>query len=186
MLGGIAPILIFNFPVVPKSPTFNAISGIPYIGDFVANNVGVPIPIYLDERLTGVYVENETKSIDIQTTVEAKTEAGTPDVSQRGLDSMVTINMLALKDSIVLSAILALCDMAFQKVVSREYNISYLNGATTIFGGLLHGFQTSVDSDNELIRITLQLSKANQNLGIKPGSTYLKRDPNAINLKGGK
>jgi hypothetical protein len=183
MLGGLAPILIFTFPVVPKSPTFNAIDGIPLIGNFLAENVGVPIPIYLDERLTGVYVESETKAIDIQTTVEAKTEAGTPDVSQRGLDNLVTINMIALKTSVTLSALLALCDMAFQKVVAQEYKVSYLNGSTTVFNGLLHGFQTQVDSDNELVRITLQLSKSNQNLGNKPVATMLPKITGAIPIQ---
>lgn len=180
MLNGVAPILIFTFPVVPKSPTFNAIAGIPLVGNFLAENVGVPIPIYLDERLTGVYVESETKAIDIQTTVEAKTEAGTPDISQRGLDSLVTINMIANKDSVTLSAILALCDLVFQKVVSQEYKVSYLNGSTTVFNGLLHGFQTSVDSDNDLVRITLQLSKANQNLKPNPGTAILPKITGAI------
>jgi hypothetical protein len=182
MLNGVAPILIFTFPVSEKSPTFNAIAGIPLVNEIVSA-IGVPIPIYLDERLTGVYVESETKAIDIQTTVEAKTEAGVPDVSQRGLDSLVTINMLANKDSIVLSAILALCDMVFQKVVAQEYKISYLNGVTTVFNGLLHGFQTSVDSDNDLVRITLQLSKSNQNLGNKPVATMLPKITGAVPIQ---
>jgi hypothetical protein len=183
MLGGIAPILIFTFPVVPKSPTFNALAGIPLVGGLISEKIGVPIPLYLDERLTGVYVESETKAIDIQTTVEAKTEAGTPDVSQRGLDSLVTINMIALKDSVTLSAILALCDMVFQKVVAQEYKVSYLNGATTVFNGLLHGFQTTVDADNDLVRITLQLSKSNQNLGNKPVATMLPKITGAIPIQ---
>jgi hypothetical protein len=70
--------------------------------------------------------------------------------------------MTANKDSILLSVLLAFMDQAFQKVVSKNYSVTYLNGATTVFGGLLHGFSTSTDEDTNLIRIVLQISKANQ------------------------
>jgi hypothetical protein len=52
--------------------------------------------------------------------------------------------------------------MIFQRVVSREYSVSYLNGPTTVFNGLLHKLRTSVDADTDLMRISLQISKANQ------------------------
>lgn len=163
MLNGVAPILIFTFPVVPKSPAYNALVGIPFIGQQLADNIGVPIPIYLDEKLTGIYIDSESKALDIETTVEAKDEAGKPDVRQRGLNNIVTVNLVALRDSILLGALLAFNDMIFQRVVSQEYSVSYLNGPTTIFNGLLHQFNTSVDTDTDLMRVSIQISKANQN-----------------------
>lgn len=186
MLNGVAPILIFTFPVVPKGPTYNALAGIPFIGKELAENVGVPIPIYLDEDLTGIYIDTESKALDIETVVEAKDEAGKPDVRQRGLNNVVTINLVALKDSILLGALLAFNDMIFQRVVSQEYSVSYLNGPTTVFNGLLHQFNTSVEADTDLMRISIQISKANQNKATPDsGIGTLTKQTGTTSLQGG-
>ena len=164
MINGIAPVLVFTFPLGDPLASSKDLSGIPYLKDAFLKNIGIPIPIYLDARLTGIYIDSESKNIDIQTTVEATKDGDTPDISQRGLDSTVTINMKASKGSVMLTAILALIDMAFQRVVSQTYSVSYFNGSTTIIGGLLHGFSTSTDSDNDLVIISLQLSKSNMKI----------------------
>lgn len=180
MLTGLAPLIIFTFPLDVKGPTFNALSGIPVIGSSLASQIGLPIPIYLDERLTGVYIDQESRNIDIETTVEPKSEGTTPDFSQRGTNNTVTINMKALKTSVALTALLALIDLAFQKTVSRSYKVTYLNGPTTIFNGLLDGFSTATDNDNELVFITLTLSKANQVLKPTAAVPVLAPLPGAI------
>ncbi len=167
MLGGLAPILIFNFPlnVAAKLPTANALSGIPLLADTVidaALSIGVPIPLYLDERLTGVYVESENKAMDIDEIVQPRYDGLKPIVDQRAVNSLVTINMLANRNSVVLSVLLALNDMIFTRLISREYHVSYLNGPTAVFAGLLHGFSTQAGADDDLVRITMQLSKGNQ------------------------
>lgn len=175
MINGLAPVLIFTFPLTEKDALFKSLSGVPLLSESFLTDIGIPIPIYLDEKLTGIYIDSESRSIDIQTTVEATKEGETPDISQRGLDNQVTINMKASKNSVMLTAILALIDMAFQRVVSRSYNVSYFNGSTTIIGGLLHGFSTSTDSDNDLVTISLQLSKSNMKIAkIAPPAEFSK------------
>src|SRR5690606_12365506 len=119
---------------------FNALSGIPLIGESLAENVGVPIPLYLDEQLTGVYIESESKSIDVETETKPRFDEKKPEVRQTALNSLIAINMLAKKDAVLLSVLLALNDLIFTKVVSQNYRISYLNGATTVFNGLFHSF----------------------------------------------
>jgi len=161
MLNGIAPVIIFNFSLVPKSPTFNAISGIPLVGDFVANNLGLPIPIYLDERLTGIYIDSEEKSLDVETNAQNKSTGFKPKIDQRAINSVVRVNMIASRNSVVLTALLALCDIAFTKLASKDYSISYFNGATTIFNGLLQGFSVNADTNDDLYRIRFEISKAN-------------------------
>jgi hypothetical protein len=170
MLNGIAPIIIFSFPFNPKGANFNAISGIPLVGSFIAKNVGIPIPIYLDERVSGICVVDETKSIDVDTNPQQPFDIKTPiQVTQKGINSIVTVNMVAQKDSILLATLLALNDMIFARLVSQEYSITYLNGPTTIFDGLLHGFSSSQESNDDLVRVSLQISKANQKTP-SPGS----------------
>lgn len=155
MLNGVAPIFIFTIPPTPKLLT--SVAGIPVLSDLVGA-VGVPIPIYLDEKLTGVYVSSEEKSIDIDNDV-APLNAGKAKVFQRPLDSLVTINLFGKKDSTALIVLLAMCDLVFEKL-KYGYGITYLNGPTTLFGGVLKTFSTHTTTDDDLIRIVVQLSKA--------------------------
>jgi hypothetical protein len=165
VLNGIAPILIFTFPPMLGIDFSKILGGIPLIGDALSN-VGVPIPLYLDENLTGIYIDSESKSIDIDTDITPKYEqnpsgaiTSTTLINQSGLNNLITINMIASKENLVLSVLLALNDMIFTRVVSGKYKISYLNKTTLIFGGLLHSFQTSTTSDDTLIKITMQIQK---------------------------
>lgn len=161
MLNGVAPILIFNFMPQLTTTLFKGVAGIPILKDILPN-IGIPMPIYLDENLTGIYVESESKAIDIDTNVQARYDGKAPSVDQRGLNSLITVNMIANRDSIMLAVLLSMNDIIFQRVVQASYNISYLNGTTTVFNALLHGFSTQQGSDDDLVRIVLQLSKANQ------------------------
>jgi len=159
MLNGIAPIFIFTISPIPAVTT--ALSGIPLLDELVGT-VGIPIPIYLDERFTGIYVTNEEKSIDINNEI-LTANASNPKVYQKPLDSMVTINLVGRKDSVALVALIALSDLIFSKL-KNGYGISYLNGPTTIFNGLLKTFSTHTSNEDDLIRVTIQLSDAKKSV----------------------
>lgn len=162
MLNGIAPLLIFSFKPEITQSLFKGLAGIPVLGD-VLPNIGIPIPLYLSETLTGLYVESESKAIDIDTNIQMRYDGKAPSVDQRGLQNLITINMLANRNSVILAVILALNDMVFQRVVQSSYSVSYINGSTTVFGGLLHGFSTQQGSDDDLVRIVLQIQKGKEN-----------------------
>lgn len=185
MLGGIDPIIIFSFPLKPKIPTLTAVPGLPTVVDTFLQESGLPIPIYLSKSL-GIQIESENTAIDIDTEPKAKEDGGTPEVSQRGLNSVVTINFFVEKNSIILTVLLGLVDMAFSKLVSREYSVTYLNGPIVIFSGLLHGFTANQGSDDTLMRLSLQISKANQKT-TEPDDTrfYLPRVTGATPILGG-
>lgn len=172
MLNGIAPLIIFNFPLFTEGETFNAISGIPVVGNFLTENIGVPIPIYLDEKISGVFIESESKALDIDTETKVRYDGKPPDVKQRGVTNLITVNMLAKKNSDYLAVLLALNDMVFSRLVASRYNVTYLNGPTTVFNGLLHGFSAQASNDDDLMRITLQISKANLKATIEPPGRF--------------
>lgn len=167
MLNGIAPLLVFHFHTA-KVRDF--LTGIPVIGEFAAENIGLPLPIYLDEGLTGLYVTDESKNLDVETNVQARNDGKKPIVNQKGIDSLVTVNLLCSKNNILLGGILALADIVFTKVISKEYSISYFNGSTLVLNGLLHSFNSQSDADDDKIRITMQISKANQQATTPPPS----------------
>lgn len=162
MLNGIAPIILFSFK--KKIDTdFNSESDIPIISDIINSIPLPPIPIYLDEKLTGIVITSESKAIDIETSVDTKTSGATPDVNQKGISSMVTIKMIASRNSIGVTLLSTLADIIFSRVTSKEYSVTYLHGAVTVFGGLLHTFQVDQSSDNDLYELTLQISSASKN-----------------------
>ena len=165
ILSKAAPILIFNFPFDSDSqnPIFNALSGLPLLGDSVAGvvtSIGVPIPIYLDEQLTGLYVENENKNIDISTEQNDAANSTKPFLTQKSISNTVSINLVGKKDSIFVTALLALVDIAYPQLVKAKYRVSYLNGPTVVLGGLIQGVTAQAQNDSELVNISIVIHKA--------------------------
>jgi len=171
MLNGVAPILIFNFKkLLPQLD----VSQIPLLSSVTDSIPLVPIPIYLDEKITGILIDEENKNVDIETKAQTLPDGSTPKAQQTGINSTVTINMTASANSIGVSILSALADIIFEKVTSQEYSISYLHKAVTIFGGLLESFSIQQRANTDLYSISLQISKATG------GSTVEKAAPQTL------
>lgn len=167
MINGLDPILIFHIYNKPKQSFIGPLNEFDTAIADIQGLVGIPIPIPLNERLTGVIVDNESRSITAVTNVTPTTdkdplsqETAEPEVTQTAVDSEVTVNLLASRDSVVLTAILAMADVIMSKLVTAEYGITYLNGSTVIFNGLLNRFSTNVNRNDTLVRIDFTLSNA--------------------------
>lgn len=174
ILNKVDPLIIFKIAITdPIVNSFKEASGIPKTGG-LANDIlgaigGLPIPIYLNEKLSGIVINNIANGYDIDTSVEGINKATALDVSQRVIDSTLTVNMTCNnKDSLVLAAIIAFMDIILRKAVSRAYTISYVSGSTVLLDGLLKSFNTDQDSDSDLVRMTMVLSKNNG----KPDPVY--------------
>lgn len=162
MLNGVDPIILFNFKKLTPSLK-ESIAKIPLAADIVSA-IDLPvIPIYLSEKLTGILISAESKSMEIDTSVDTLSDGDTPKLNQRGIQSTVKIDMVASRNSIGVSLFAAMADLIFPKVTSKEYSITYLHGAVTVFAGLLHSFSISQNAENDLYSISLEL--------IKPSST---------------
>lgn len=163
IISSVAPIIIFNFPFDTDSgnPVFNALSGLPLIGQGGAlASVGVPIPIYLDEQLTGLYVQSENKNIDISTEQNDAANSTKPTITQKSISNTVSVNLVGKKDSIFVTALLALIDIAYPMLFKAKYRVSYLNGQTVVLGGLIQGITAQSQNDNELVDIAFTIHKA--------------------------
>lgn len=159
MLGGLEPIIIFQFSKLSGGKFSETIAKIPLISSDSSLISQPPIPLYLSAQLTGLEIESEDKNVDIETDVETLSDGEEPNVNQKGISSVVSINLLAKKDSIYLSVLSAMIDQIFDKVTSKEYAISYLNGPVTVFRGVLHSFQVNQTSQNDLMSIKIEISK---------------------------
>lgn len=162
MLGGLQPIIIFQFSRL--APTLSdEIAAIPLVSQIPTVIDQPPIPIYLDDDLTGLFINSEDKNVDIKTETETLTDGSAPEVNQSGIGSGISINLEAKKDSLGLALIAAMIDQVFDKVTSKEYAITYLHGGITIFRGVLHNFSMNQNATNELMNIKLELSRGTKN-----------------------
>lgn len=169
MLNGIDPVIIFQFSKL--APTLGeTVAKIPIVSGIPTLIAMPPVPIYLSQTLTGLHIDTEEKSVDIQTTTETTTDGSSPQVDQKGIGSVVAINLVARKDAVGLSLLSGLVDRIFDKVTSKEYAISYLHGPIIIFGGLLHSYAVTQEAGSELLNIKIEISKGET-------STPTKADP---------
>jgi len=157
MLNGIDPILIFNF--FKLAPQSSVVSRIPIVADIINTLALPPIPIYLSETITGIYIDSEEKSIDIETDVDALSSGKDAKINQKALGSTVRINMKGTRDSVGLTLLSSLADLIVPLVTSKEYSITYLHGSVTVFNGLLHSFSVTDNADSDLLNITLEINK---------------------------
>jgi len=167
ILSKVDPLIVFKIALTdPIVNSFRQAVGFPELGfsaDSFLNAVnGLPIPIYLNENLSGIVIDSIGNGLDIDTAVEGVNKSTALDVSQRVIDSTLTINMTCNnKDSLVLSAILAFTDTIFRKATSRAYTISFIYGSAVVIDGLLKSFSTNMTADSELVNIVMVISKVN-------------------------
>ncbi len=163
MLGGIAPIIIFDFEAATAVNLASVFSGIPVLKDIVPSAKLPSIPLYLDEQLTGMYVDSQTKNIDVSTETEGNTTDPNPKIFQKNINSIITVNLIASQNSIGMALLTVLSDKIFSSLITTKYSITYLNKSVTLFNGLLHSFSTVQNSDNDLYNISIQFSQGKVN-----------------------
>lgn len=159
MLGGSDPVIIFQLKKLVGTEYADLISEIPIIDGNKSFTEQPPIPIYFSQRLTGIYIDSEDKNVDIATDTETLTTGDDAEVSQKGIASTITINLIAIRNSVGATLFSAMIDLIFDKVTSKEYSVTYLNGATTIFRGLITGFSASNNSDSTLQNLRFTITK---------------------------
>lgn len=157
MLNGVAPILLINLKTLTPKRQAAIRASSPLIADIV-DAIDLPIiPIYLSRELTGLALDSKDKNIDIETVTDTLSTGGTPKTNQRALSSRVTVNLIAERDSVGIILLSALFDVIYPKTSSKEYSITLLAGATTVFAGLLHSFAVNETSDNTLLKVQIVL-----------------------------
>lgn len=177
MLQGIDPIIIFQlYKILPTAQA--TIANMPITSQPKTKTTYAIIPIYLSAEITGIYIDTESKNIDIDTDNVGSTAGEPSPIAQKTLGAVTTVNLLAKQGSIGLTILLALSELILDKTVSQEYEITYAHGAVTVFGGLIHSFSYEQPSENDLYKITLGLTRGRP----KVKSVPVEQDPNAVRL----
>lgn len=162
MLNGLDPVIIFQFSFLAGDVATNIIKKVPIISTVPTLIEQPPIPIYLSEQRTGLFINSETKVVDIGTQTETFTDGKKPEVIQKGASSTVTVELIAKRDSIALTLLSSMIDLIFDKVTSKQYAITYMHGPTTIFRGLLSSYSVNPISGTDTISISFELTRGDQ------------------------
>lgn len=131
------------------------------------NDFGVPMPIYLSEKLTGLYVDTERKHLSISTDYTVSVEKdgkgnkkrGNLVVQQKGESQETTVNLLCRRDSIGLNMILPALQSIYDKVVAtKDYRIAYFNKNILIFNSRLSSLEVNQKRTDNLVEISFGLT----------------------------
>ncbi len=176
MLGGLDPVIIFQFSVLAPS-VGSVISKIPVVSS-VQNLIDQPpIPVYLNEKTFNIAIGGTSKQVDIETDTQGLTNGQAPDVAQNPIQSSVEIEITGKQDSVALTLLSALIDQVYEKATSKEYAISFMYGATTVFRAVLHSYTAETVEGTDKLLIKIKLSKGSKNpvksnpVGSVPGAT---------------
>lgn len=159
-LSSVAPLIILTLRVTDPLAGEKQVSGL--LGDIISFAGGIPIPIYLDENVTGICLESEERTIAIETLNQQDQRGNKLPPSQRGVSANLTINLTANKTSLFLQILLALAENAFELAVAKGYSISYFHNGEVIINGLLANFVTSGEADTDKMKIQITLQKGEE------------------------
>lgn len=177
MLNGIDPIIMFQlYKILP--PTAATLASVPLTSQAKQRATYAIIPIYLSESISGLYIDTESKSIDVDTNMESLTSGSAALINQKILSSITTVNMVGVRNSLGLTMLLSLAELLIDKVTSGEYELTYMHNSVNVFGGLIHSFSHDNDANSELIKIKLEISRGRP----KTKSVVVMEDPTAGRL----
>jgi hypothetical protein len=158
-LGGTSPLIVFNF--------FKAIDTPNFLKGFVTQKrlPLLPIPVYLDEKLLGLPLDDYNRVI----TCDVIRDNGTTFEKVSG--DVVTLKFQANKNNISVTAITALFDRIVKVVEKKNYSISIFYDNIIILDAALEQFQTNLTNGTTLREISITVSNrppAKEEAGIAP------------------
>lgn len=125
------------------------------------------IPIYLSEKLTGLYVDTERRRLAISTDnivwVKKDKETqqkqyGKLEVQQKGETQTVDVSLIGRRDSIGLNLLLPLLQTIYDKVIAvQDYRIAYFHKNVLIFDARLSSLDINQSRENDLVAIDMGL-----------------------------
>lgn len=158
MIGGLDPVIIVTIDYTPSRTSF--LGGIPFVDDIISWAGGTPIPIYLNENLTGVVVNSESRNLNINVDREQTTTTGSGEKqTQKGVANTIIVNMEARRGSSLLAVFMAFADVIFSKAVESKARISYFNGSTVIINGWLTSVSVSQGIEDDLLDVSMTIEK---------------------------
>lgn len=149
MLSGLAPVLVYSYK--PVDTSFSLFG-------YQVPSVGLPIPIYLDERLTGIMGEGASNRIMVET---ATTNGQT---YQKQVGNEVSVKLRCRNNNLVGQTIIAILGEAFKHVDKDDYSISLFYDSTFIIDAVLKDFYSRPVDNTDMREIGITLAKKYKNV----------------------
>lgn len=127
------------------------------------------IPVYLSEKLTGLYVDTERSGLSISTdniVSVTKKEDGTKvfgnlEVQQKGETQKVEVGLIGRRNSMGLNLLLPMLKTIYDNVMAKkDYRIAYFHTNTLIFDARLADLDVNQSRENDLVAIDIGLEVA--------------------------
>lgn len=152
MLGGTAPVLVFNFASISSASVLNKLGF--NIGEDSIFNFDIPvvsIPVYLDEKLTGILIDDHERSINVEFEQDENHNY------ERVISSDVKVTLVAQKDNIAFQGFLALFEQVLKRVNSKSYKIYFYYDDVFMTNASLKDFAvtTRENTDTRVVTFTL-------------------------------
>lgn len=152
MLGGTAPVLVFNFASISSASILNKLGF--NIGEDSIFNLDIPIvsiPVYLDEKLTGILLYDHERSINIEFEQDENHNY------ERVISSDVKVTLVAQKDNVAFQGFLALFEQILKRVNYQAYKIYFYYDDVFMTNASLKDFAvtTRENTDTRVVTFTL-------------------------------
>lgn len=152
MLGGTSPVMVFNFASLNSASILKKL-GI-NIGEDSIFNFNIPItiiPVYLDEKLTGIIADDHERSINIEFETDGFGNY------EREISSDVKIILKAQKDNRAFQAFLALFEQIVKRIPEKAYKIYLYYDDVFLTNAGLKDFNvtTGENTDTKIVTFTL-------------------------------
>lgn len=118
-----------------------------------------PIPVYLDESLTGIAIMSQSRRTEFVNDPIVSAENKEITVKQRGISNGVDIVLKASRNSIGMNLLLPLVDIAFQNANLGGYLISYFNQNIVLFRAKLANFSAEENNADTGVIINISLER---------------------------
>ncbi len=153
MLGGTAPVLVFNFASISSASILKKLGF--NVGENSIFNFKIPfntIPIYLDEKLTGILVDDHERTINIEF------ERDENHNYERVISSDVKVTLVAQKDNIAFQGFLALFEQILKRVDYQGYKLYFYYDDVFMTNAGLKDFAVTTRENTNIRVVTFTLT----------------------------
>jgi hypothetical protein len=156
-LGGLAPLIIFTFYKTIKTPSL--LSGLTSESEIRVPLV--PIPLYLEERITGLLLDDYDRDISIDVLRDGVS------AFERVSGDVVNLKFRMQKDNLILTVLTSLIDRIIKtfdeqvasKFSDRNYTLTIFYDNIFILDASLERFNTRLVEGTDLREVTFTFSK---------------------------
>ena len=157
MLGGTAPVIVFNFASISSKDILKKV-GIDIANDSIFN-FDIPlfsIPFYLDENLTGILVDDHERSINIEFETDGHGNY------EREISSDVKITLIAEHTNTTLQAFLSIFEQIVKRLAPVSYKIYFYYDDVYMTNDSLKDFSVSTRQGTDVRVVTLTLTNRSE------------------------